>query len=269
MTARGQRIRPGQVRADRHVLHGDPVRLPPDVLDLVAADAGAVGRALLQRRVRRRDRPLRLLHRPDCGRQLPGRRALLVTRSRPMWTTTPASRRRPHCWSRCAGCVGTNAPGFDGTSYLKDWPDGNTFLHPTAELFSSPLTGPFNYFNYSKAWRSRQTRPASRLPTRAGYATGPPEQAAQRSRRPTTVSRPRSIRSSRSRIPTGPAAAGGSSETSCPARPLTTSAGSASTARCSRKTYLIFGGGGATHSVINDYQQNLGTNPCPALRVKG
>ena len=32
------------------------------------------------------------------------------------------------------------------------------------------------------------------------------------------------------------------------------------------QTYLIFGGGGATHSVINNFQQNLGTNPCPALR---
>lgn len=28
--------------------------------------------------------------------------------------------------------------------------------------------------------------------------------------------------------------------------------------------YLIFGGGGATHMVINDFQNNLGTNPCPA-----
>jgi hypothetical protein len=28
--------------------------------------------------------------------------------------------------------------------------------------------------------------------------------------------------------------------------------------------FLIFGGGGATHSVIDDFQNNLGTNPCPA-----
>jgi hypothetical protein len=32
------------------------------------------------------------------------------------------------------------------------------------------------------------------------------------------------------------------------------------------QTYLIFGGGGATHQVINDFQHNLGTNPCPAGR---
>ena len=28
--------------------------------------------------------------------------------------------------------------------------------------------------------------------------------------------------------------------------------------------FLIFGGGGTTHSVIDDFQNNLGTNPCPA-----
>ena len=36
------------------------------------------------------------------------------------------------------GCTDTNDPGFDGTSYLKDWPDGSP-KHPTSVLFSSPL----------------------------------------------------------------------------------------------------------------------------------
>ena len=49
------------------------------------------------------------------------------------------------------GCNGTNDPGFDGSSYLKDWPDGNTFLHPTPELFTSPTTGLFYAANYSRA----------------------------------------------------------------------------------------------------------------------
>lgn len=39
-----------------------------------------------------------------------------------------------------SGCTGTNA-GFDGVAYQKDWPDGNTKLHPTAIRFTSPLTG--------------------------------------------------------------------------------------------------------------------------------
>jgi hypothetical protein len=28
--------------------------------------------------------------------------------------------------------------------------------------------------------------------------------------------------------------------------------------------FLIFGGGGATHTVIDDFQNNLGNNPCRA-----
>jgi hypothetical protein len=38
------------------------------------------------------------------------------------------------------GCSETNT-GFDGLSYLPLWPDGNTALHPTSFKFTSPLTG--------------------------------------------------------------------------------------------------------------------------------
>lgn len=38
------------------------------------------------------------------------------------------------------GCTDTNT-GFDGVSYQPVWPDGNTALHPTPLLFSSPETG--------------------------------------------------------------------------------------------------------------------------------
>jgi hypothetical protein len=40
-----------------------------------------------------------------------------------------------------SGCNGQN-DGFDGTSYHPRWPDGNTRLHPTAMMPSSPRTGP-------------------------------------------------------------------------------------------------------------------------------
>jgi hypothetical protein len=44
-----------------------------------------------------------------------------------------------------AGCNGTNAPGFDGTSYNHYWPDSSNFptplTKPTPFLFSSPLFG--------------------------------------------------------------------------------------------------------------------------------
>jgi hypothetical protein len=42
---------------------------------------------------------------------------------------------------KVAGCAFTNT-GFDGTSYQKVWPNGNTRLHPTPFQFTSPETGP-------------------------------------------------------------------------------------------------------------------------------
>jgi hypothetical protein len=47
------------------------------------------------------------------------------------------------------GCLGTNT-GFDGVSYLPRWPDGNTYLHPTPQYFTSPLTGHDYGINYSR-----------------------------------------------------------------------------------------------------------------------
>ncbi|HZU61582.1 MAG TPA: hypothetical protein VE983_11485 [Solirubrobacteraceae bacterium] len=38
------------------------------------------------------------------------------------------------------GCVDSNDPGFDGPSYVRDWPNGKP-THPTPMLFSSPLIG--------------------------------------------------------------------------------------------------------------------------------
>ena len=48
-----------------------------------------------------------------------------------------------------AGCNNTNA-GFDGVPYEPRWPDGNTRLHPTPILFSSPLTGQGYHVNYNR-----------------------------------------------------------------------------------------------------------------------
>ena len=47
------------------------------------------------------------------------------------------------------GCLGTNT-GFDGVPYTPVWPDGNTRLHPTSILFTSPLTGSGYNVNYSR-----------------------------------------------------------------------------------------------------------------------
>lgn len=50
---------------------------------------------------------------------------------------------------KVTGCIGTNT-GFDGVSYQPLWPDGNAYLHPTPQLFSSPLTGARYDTNYSR-----------------------------------------------------------------------------------------------------------------------
>ena len=47
------------------------------------------------------------------------------------------------------GCLATNT-GFDGVPYQPVWPDGNTRLHPTSILFTSPLTGSHYNVNYSR-----------------------------------------------------------------------------------------------------------------------
>ena len=48
------------------------------------------------------------------------------------------------------GCTDTNT-GFDGVSYQPLWPDGNTRLHPTSVLFSSPLFGTAYQQHYDRA----------------------------------------------------------------------------------------------------------------------
>jgi hypothetical protein len=47
------------------------------------------------------------------------------------------------------GCTDTNT-GFDGVSYQRVWPDGNTAVHPQPWLFSSPLTGQNYNVNYTR-----------------------------------------------------------------------------------------------------------------------
>jgi hypothetical protein len=52
---------------------------------------------------------------------------------------------------RVSGCLDSNL-GFDGMSYQRNsWPDGNTSLHPTPLLFTSPLTGSAYDKNYERA----------------------------------------------------------------------------------------------------------------------
>jgi uncharacterized protein (DUF2141 family) len=49
---------------------------------------------------------------------------------------------------KVTGCTFTNT-GFDGASYQRLWPDGNTNMHPTPFQFSSPTTGAHYTKQYS------------------------------------------------------------------------------------------------------------------------
>jgi hypothetical protein len=166
---------------------------------------------------------------------------------------------------RVSGCNGTNAPGFDGTSYLPDYPDGNTFLHPTPELFSSPLTGPFNFLNYSKAVFESDT-PRIEAPdlggtcdrtTGAGCTIVPPTDDHQ----PAAFYPFFSVTNSHQ-----PGGCRWFIGNDVPGLTASDFGKVSQYGTLFPQSYLIFGGGGATHTVINDFQQNLGTNPCPASR---
>jgi len=163
-----------------------------------------------------------------------------------------------------SGCNGTNAPGFDGTSYQRAWPDGNRFLHPTAQLFSSPLTGKFFNRNYSNVAFESDT-PRIEAPdlggtcnrtTGAGCTIVPPTDDGQ----PAAFYPFFSI--------TNPFLTPGGCRwfigNDVPGLTANDFGKVSQYGTLFPQTYLIFGGGGATHPVINDFQQNLGTNPCPA-----
>ena len=162
------------------------------------------------------------------------------------------------------GCNSTNDPGFDGTSYLKGWPYGNTFLHPTPELFSSPLTGPFDSVNYSDvAFEGDQ--PAIESPQIGGKCnviTG-----ANCTIVPTTDDgAPATFYPFFSITRSSPFGGGcrwfiGNDVPGLTANDF---GGVSQYGTLLFLQFLAFGGKGALVTATNDFQNNLGRNPCPA-----
>ena len=166
-----------------------------------------------------------------------------------------------------SGCNGTNVPGWDGTSYLPDWPDGNTSLHPTAELFSSPLTGQFFSRNYSTVAFESDT-PRNEDPEFGGFGACNRSTGAGCTIVPTTDDNKPATFYPFFSI-TSKFRPGGCRWFIGNDVPGLTAKDFGKTSQYGTlfpQSFLIFGGGGATHTVIDDFQQNLGTNPCPALR---
>jgi hypothetical protein len=173
---------------------------------------------------------------------------------------------------KVSGCNGTNAPGFDGTSYLPVWPDGNTKLHPTAELFSSPLTGlSFNQDYSSAAFESDTPRVEApdfggvcNRTTGAGCTIVPPTDDGQ----PATFYPFFSITSSHGSHGSGGSGGSGGCRwfigNDVPGQTASDFGGVSQYGTLFPQTYLVFGGGGATLMRFNVFQNNLGTNPCPA-----
>jgi hypothetical protein len=165
------------------------------------------------------------------------------------------------------GCNSTNVPGWDGTSYLSDWPDGNTSLHPTPELFTSPLTGQSFDKNYSSAALESDT-PRNEDPSFGGFGNCNRTTGAGCTIIPTTDdNQPVAFYPFFSITNT-------SNHGGCqwfigndvPGLTATDFGKDSQYGTLLPQDFLIFGGGGASHSVIDDFQKNLGTNPCPASR---
>jgi hypothetical protein len=161
-----------------------------------------------------------------------------------------------------SGCNGTNVPGWDGTSYLKDWPDGNQFLHPTPELFSSPLTGPSFRTNYSTAALESNT-PRNEDPQFGGFGNCNRNTGAGCTIVPTTDDNQPATFYPFFSI-TGSPVCRWFIGNRVPGLTRTDFGGVSQYGTLFPQQFLIFGGGGATHAVIDDFQNNLGFNPCPA-----
>ena len=160
---------------------------------------------------------------------------------------------------KVSGCNGTNVPGWDGTSYLPDWPDGNTSLHPTAELFSSPLTGKFFNINYSKAAFESDT-PRNEDPEFGGFGNCNRSTGAGCTIVPTTDdNQPATF------YPFYPGGRQWFIGNKVPGLTANDFGGVSQYGTLFPQTFLIFGGGGATQTLIDDFQNQLGRNPCPTF----
>jgi hypothetical protein len=155
------------------------------------------------------------------------------------------------------GCTDTNT-GFDGTAYHAVWPDGNTALHPTPIRFTSPLTGQ----NYNVQYK--RTALEADLP-RIEAATQPCD---------------RTTGNGCTLIPLtddgAPAefypyfSIANPNHTGCVWQfgdtiPGTTNdfGKNAGYGNLLPLSYLIFGGGGAAHTLFNDFRNIFPVNPCP------
>jgi hypothetical protein len=155
------------------------------------------------------------------------------------------------------GCTDTNT-GFDSFDYHPVWPDGNRALHPEPIRFSSPRTGPFDSVNYSRAAFEANL---PRIETNTCDRTA----GAGCTLIPTTdKGTPAAFYPFFSTLQ--PQGEGNGcmwafgNDLPSTSRDFGRNAQYGSLLSTS---YLIFGGGGTSHNLINNFRQIL-PNPCPA-----
>jgi hypothetical protein len=155
------------------------------------------------------------------------------------------------------GCTDSNV-GFDSLGYQPVWPDGNTALHPESILFSSPRTGPGDSTNYQRvafeADLPRIEGTCNRV-TGAGCTLIPT----------TDKGTPAAFYPFFSAFQNGvPPSQGGGKCMWGFGNDLPGANDFGRNAQYGSllsSTYLIFGGGGATHDLINNFRQII-PNPC-------
>jgi hypothetical protein len=148
------------------------------------------------------------------------------------------------------GCTDTNT-GFDNLSYQRVWPDGNTRLHPQPILFGSPLTGPHDNVNYT---RTAFEADLPRIEGTCDRTTGVGCTLIPTTDKGTPVAF----------YPFFSAFQSGSCKWGFGANlpGATTNFGrNAQYGSLLHTTYLVFGGGGASHVLINNFR-NIISNPC-------
>ena len=157
------------------------------------------------------------------------------------------------------GCTDTNT-GFDNFDYQPVWPDGNTALHAQPILFSSPRTGPFDRVNYSRvAFEANLPRieGTCNRSTGAGCTLIPT----------TDKGTPAAFYPFFSAFQNGvqdEQGDGGCVWAFGNHLPGANDFGrNAQYGSLLTTTYLVFGGGGAAHNLINNFRQVM-SNPCPA-----
>jgi len=162
------------------------------------------------------------------------------------------------------GCTDTNT-GFDGVSYQPVWPDGNTRLHPTPIRFTSPLTGPGYSDQYERAALEAdlpriETNTCNRT-TGAGCTLIPTDDEGQ----PAAFYPYFSIANASDRHSDSRRDEGGCvwQFGDTPPGTITDFGKNAGYGSLLANQYLILGGGGQSHLVINDFR-NIFRNPCPA-----